>query len=317
MSMKSLASALCEKSDVTILTHISPDGDALGSSFALCAALRQCGKSARVVLPEPLPGRFAFTNWAPVLFEENMSVQTVVVLDCGDSKRLGTAEALLSRAESVFLLDHHQIGKPFGQYTLVEPNRAATGELVFDLLCEWSITFTAEIATALYIAISTDTGGFRYSNTTSDTHQIIAKLLETPFDAAAVNRYLYDYVSPARLKLTAAALHALEFAANGKIGLISVSDDMIRQCGGTWEDADGLTDYTRIAHGVEIGILLKEKEPGITKISLRSNEYADVSAIAAMFSGGGHIRAAGCVIHASLAQAKEQITAVAAKLLKE
>lgn len=317
MNIKSLASALREKSDITILTHISPDGDALGSSFALCAALRQCGKSARVVLPEPLPDRFAFTNWTPVLFEENMQVQTVVVLDCGDSKRLGTVEALLSRAESVFLLDHHQIGKPFGQHTLVEPNRAATGELVFDLLCEWSITFTAEIAAALYIAISTDTGGFRYSNTTSDTHRIIAKLLEVPFDAAAVNRYLYDYVSPARLKLTAAALHTLEFAANGKIGLISVSDDMIRQCGGTWEDADGLTDYTRIAHGVEIGILLKEKEPGITKISLRSNEYADVSAIAATFSGGGHIRAAGCVIHASLAQAKEQITAVTAKLLKE
>lgn len=317
MNMKAFASALREKSDITILTHINPDGDALGSSFALCAALRQCGKRARVVLPEPLPDRFAFTHWSPILFEETMEIQTVVVLDCGDSKRLGTAEALLNRAESVFLLDHHQTGKPFGDYTLVEPTRAATGELVFELLCDLNITFTAEIATALYIAISTDTGGFRYSNTTSDTHQIIAKLLETPFDAAAINRYLYDYVSPARLKLTAAALHTLEFAANGKISLIAVSDDMIRQCGGTWEDADGLTDYTRIARGVEIGILLKEKEPGITKISLRSNEYADVSAIAATFSGGGHIRAAGCVIHASLAEAKKQIITVAAKLLKE
>lgn len=316
MSITKIASFLREVQDVTILTHINPDGDALGSSFAMCAALEGMGKRAKVVLPEPLPDHFAFMDWQPVLYEESMAVQTVVALDCGDSNRLGATEALLERAESVVLLDHHKTGNPFGDLHFVDPARGATGEILFELLDELQVPLTPEIASALYVAISTDTGGFRYSNTTPRTHQIIAKLLEVPFDAARINRFLYDYVPYTKLKLTALALESLEFFHQGKIGVIAVSMDMLRQSGATYADTDGLTDYTRDVQGVEIGILLKEKGPEEIKISLRSNEYADVSAVALEFSGGGHARASACIIHAPLAQAKEQIVAAAAKILK-
>lgn len=316
MSIAKIASFLKEAQDITILTHINPDGDALGSSFALCAALEGMGKRVKVVLPEPLPNYFSFMAWQPTLYEDGLTVQTVIALDCGDKNRLGAAGALLEHAETVVMMDHHKAGTPFGDLCFVDPARSATGEIVFDLLCEMNTPLTPEIASALYVAISTDTGGFRYSNTTPRTHQIIAKLLELPFDAARVNRFLYDCIPASQLKLTALALNALTFFEEGKIGVIAISPDMLSQCGATWEDTEGLTNYTRIAQGVEIGILLKEKEPGEVKISLRSNEYADVSAIATAFSGGGHVRASGCVIHATLAQATEQIVAAAAKILK-
>ncbi len=316
MSIANIASFLKEAQDITILTHISPDGDALGSSFALCAALEDMGKCAKVVLPEPLPAYFSFMDWQPTLYTADVATQTVVALDCGDSKRLGTLETLIDQAETVVMLDHHKAGTPFGDLRFVSPASSATGEIIFDLLAALDVPLTPEIASALYVAISTDTGGFRYSNTTPRTHQIIAKLLELPFDAARINRFLYDCVPYSKLKLTALALDALTFFENGRIGVIAVSLDMLRQSGAVPEDMDGLTDYTRIAQGVEIGILLKEKGPDEVKISLRSNEYADVSAIATSFLGGGHVRASGCVIHAPLAQAKEQMGAAAAKILK-
>lgn len=316
MSIANIASFLKDAQDITILTHISPDGDALGSSFALCAALEGMGKRVKVVLPEPLPAYFSFMNWQPMLYEDGLSVGTLVALDCGDSKRLGATEVLLAQAETVVMLDHHKAGTPFGNLRFVNPASSATGEIIFDLLAALEVPLTPEIASALYVAISTDTGGFRYSNTTPRTHQIIARLLELPFDAARINRFLYDCVPYPKLKLAALALDALTFFENGKIGVIAVSLDMLRQSGAAPEDMDGLTDYTRIVQGVEIGILLKEKGPEEVKISLRSNEYADVSAVATAFSGGGHVRASGCVIHAPLAQATEQIVAAAAKILK-
>lgn len=217
MSIANIASFLKDAQDITILTHISPDGDALGSSFALCAALEGMGKRVKVVLPEPLPAYFSFMNWQPMLYEDGLSVGTLVALDCGDSKRLGATEVLLAQAETVVMLDHHKAGTPFGNLRFVNPASSATGEIIFDLLAALEVPLTPEIASALYVAISTDTGGFRYSNTTPRTHQIIARLLELPFDAARINRFLYDCVPYPKLKLAALALDALTFFENGKI----------------------------------------------------------------------------------------------------
>lgn len=315
MSLKKIASILKTKQDITIVTHISPDGDALGSSFALHEALRCMGIASRVVLTEPLPTYFSFTHWQPTQYTPDMQAETVVALDCGDPKRLGEAEALLSQAQTILMIDHHKTGIPFGDVSFVDPACSATGEIVFSLLSLLQVPLTPETAAALYIAISTDTGGFRFANTTSQTHQIVSRLLTQPFDAAKINRFLYDCVPYAKLKLTALALDSLELYADGKIAVLSITLDMLRQSGAAQEDTEGLTDYTRMVQGVEIGILLKEKDRNEVKISLRSNEYADVSNVAKLFGGGGHYRASGCVISAAIAQAKEQIVAAAAQAL--
>lgn len=311
-------------SQIAILPHVDPDGDCLGSSFALSIALQGLGKKADVILEKDVPklytilpgfGReWLYMNGYDTSDNSKGSgktssgkYDTVICLDCSDEGRLGSRARLLERDVLTINMDHHITNTQYAQYNYVEAQAAAAGEIVFKLIQRMGIAINTEIATNLYVAIATDTGSFKYSSTTSDTHRIVAQLLETGINSGEINRKIFDSVSLDKLRLKAQAINSVELSEDGKIAVIVLKAAYMQKVGLTDEDTDGLTSLPRTIEGVEVGILIKEKEPDIIKVSFRSNEYVDVSEIAAFFGGGGHKRASGCTLTANVEQAKKMI----------
>lgn len=310
MTLNQLAEIIKSRSNIAILPHVNPDGDCIGSSFALQLALQKLQKDSIVIVEEDIPqvysflaGKYAKLNEIP----SGLVFDTVICLDCGDERRLNDRLYLFESAQTTVNVDHHISNTKFAQFNYVDTYSSATGEIIYDLLSILGVTIDKDIAANLYVAISTDTGGFRYGNTTSRTHHIAAAFLDTGIDIAEINRRIFDTVSMARLKLVAQAINNIEFYEDGKIALIALSYELIQKMGITDEEGDGLSSLPRTIEGVEVGLLLKEKAPGEVKVSFRSNQYVDVSKVAASFGGGGHKRASGCTLNMDMMAAKKQI----------
>jgi len=308
--MTNIIECIKNASAIAILPHVDPDGDCLGSSFALSLALKKIGKSAQVILEngrppvyEILPGDFI--NYADMKDDSNFDL--IICLDCGDEKRLGNRFPLLKKDCVTVNIDHHPTNTSYAQYNLISIHSAATGEIIYELISEMNIPMDEQIATNLYVAISTDTGAFRYSNTTSRTHAIIAKILETHINIADINRKIFDTVSLAKLRLTAEAINRIQLYKDGLIAVIVLPYKLMGSLGATDDDTEGLTSLARTVEGVEVGILIKEREQGVIKVSFRSNEYVDVAQIAEFFGGGGHKRASGCTLTMDLEEAVQKV----------
>lgn len=318
MHIEDIANLLIKHSEFNIFTHIDPDGDGLGSCFALKYALEALGKRVRVILPSPLPRMYSFTGWQPVVYTHDMSISGVAIsLDSSDVERLGIVHELYFSVPTTYNIDHHKTNTEFAKINYVEKDSSSTGEIIYKLITAMGVAFDKSIAQAVYIAILTDTGGFKYSNTTSFTHYATGKLLESGIDMAYINRKIYETQPLRRLHLQAEAIKRIELFANGKLALITMPCELLESYDATEDDTDGLSTIPRSIESVEVGVLLKEYAKGKVKLSLRSNEYIDVAEVALGFGGGGHKRAAGCTIHASLDAAKQQIVEAVEKLIKD
>lgn len=287
-----LKSAIKDAKKIAIFTHEHPDGDALGSSFALALALVSEGKSARVFLD----GKGEKTKeYHLICGKEKMSdikaseCDFKIALDCADFSRIALdGESFDGKTAAI---DHHITHKSYAAHTVVV-DASATGEIIFDLLNEWKIEISPEIANNLYIAIACDTGNFKYSSTTPKTHRAAARLMECGADFAKISRELFYKKSPEYLALYKTALERLEFFCGGKACLMYLSDEDFSAAGLCDETAGDIVTLPTRIEGVEAGAYIRTRDEGF-KVSLRSNEYVDVAAIAKAFGGGGHIRAAG------------------------
>jgi phosphoesterase RecJ-like protein len=303
-----------------ITSHVSPDGDNLGSVTALKLALEQMGKKAVIIIDDTLPSSFSFLPDIDkiISYESDMEVDfdLCFILDCSDFKRIARVEELLAD-KTIINIDHHGDNPSFGDYNLLG-DVAATAELVYQLISEIEeIKMDKEIATAIATGLITDTGSFRYSNTTAQTHQIMADLLTYNVNTAKICKEVFDTYSYASLKLKGKVLENLKVDDSGKVAWIEVSQDLLKDTGSTLEDADGLVDYPRSLAGVEIGVLFKEVEDGTVRVSLRSNYYFSVDKIAHQFGGGGHAKAAGCTINDTLIKAEDAVISTIKKELSQ
>ena len=291
ITIKEAAEFLRNHDDYLILMHSNPDGDTLGCGFALCGALQRMGKLAKAVCADPIPRRFDYLYKA--VEQQEFEPQTIVAVDVADAKLLTENEPLGLEAE--LCIDHHVSNKEYAARTLLEPDYAAACELVYQVICELGVTIDKDVANCLYTGVATDTGCFKYSNTTPQTHIIAAKLIELGAEISPINYVMFDMKTPMRLELEQAALAGLRYYGEGRIAVISVSLALLETMVNVdSEDIGALASIPRQIEGVDIGISIKEKKPGLYKASLRSSEKADVSQIAAVFGGGGHARAAGC-----------------------
>jgi phosphoesterase RecJ-like protein len=285
------------------------DGDCLGSSFALFLALKKAGKKVSVVLEERIPKTFNFLPGEYLLLDE-LSQDTVfdivICIDSSDEKRINKRLFLLEGGKSINI-DHHISNTEYAMYNYVDASCSATGEIVFDIINYLKIPINIDIAINLYTAIASDTGGFRYSNTTANTHIVAASLISVGINIAKVNRIIFDTISIFKLKLISEAIDNLELYENGKIAVIALGRDMIENAGALEEDMDGLSSFPRSVEGVEVGIILTERENGKIRISFRSNEYIDVAKVAMKFGGGGHKRAGGCTLETDMLTAKKEV----------
>ena len=303
--------------DILLIAHVSPDGDTLGSSFALYGALLELGKHAQVVCEDPVPAIYHFLPFSDQLItpEKARPAEAVICIDCADLARTGRCEPLFQAANATLNIDHHGTNDRFAEVNYVQ-KAGATGELIFNVIASLKIRLNKNIASCLYAAITTDTGNFSYSNTTPDTMRIAADILDTGIDLPYLNRCLPVRTVPFhKLKLHALAVDKTQLYEFGRIGISYLTLEDIRSCGATNEDTEGIIDSIRDVDTVEVAAMLRESEDGLIRVSLRGKSCADVSKIATRFGGGGHRLAAGCTLQPPVERAAEEILDAAKELL--
>ena len=287
----------------TIISHVSPDGDTLGSSLALYLALGSMGKRASLRCHNEVPVSYSFLPYSGD-YGEGEVYKNVIAIDCADKGRLSSFAGLFDSAEHAINIDHHETNPEYGEYNLVVPNAAATGEIIFELVASLGVSLNKDIATCLYTAISTDTGNFTYSNTTKNCFKTCAELAAL-VDIATVTRMLYRTRSYSKTLLIKLFIERIQLHAEGKVAVAVISQQDLKSIGSNSSETENIIDYARDIESVEIAALILEVKEGEYKISLRSKQYADVSAIAVRYNGGGHQFAAGCRIRAAQQQAYE------------
>jgi phosphoesterase RecJ-like protein len=305
-----IANAISKSGDIALLPHVAADGDALGSSFALAQAISAMGKKVKVLLEEDIPFIYGFLpgiELSGVYRQGGRQYDTVIAVDCGDLGRLGNRADIFEGARITVNIDHHATNTGFAVHCFVDKGAAATGEIIYKLLGLMDVKIEKDIATCLYVAIVTDTGGFRYSNTTSYTHELAAVLLRAGVDVAAVSQKVFEATSFEKVKLISEAINTLELFENGKIAIMAISNELIKRSGAKEEDCDGIINTARNIRGVEVAAMLRQWDNGEIKVNLRSNLTLDVSAIASLYKGGGHKKAAGYTTAGTLENAKKRL----------
>lgn len=298
---------LLDAERIVLTTHVNADGDGAGSECAVAGWLAARGKRVHIINPTPFPDGFLHLaedrGWilnatTAEARAAAAAADTVLVLDTGEPSRIGRVQPLLGDAQ-VLVVDHHlPSGSGFQGLVLQDPTACATGELVYDLLNLAGLhrPWAARIAESVYTAILTDTGGFRYSNTSPRAHIIAAELLAQGIDPEAVYRRIYGNVPLARVRLLRAVLDTLEVDPELPITWVSVRRGLMEELGTTSDDLEGLIEHARSIRGTEVALLFRETAEGSTKVSLRSTGDVNVNAIARGFGGGGHEKASGALI---------------------
>lgn len=308
---KAIAEWLKSHDDIAIVTHIMPDGDALGSSLALMHALNQMGKRAFVCDRDEVPGHLKMLpGWETVVMPDALPYppQAVISVDCADEGRMGTAGALMEGDITKAVIDHHETNKTEIVPALVDGEEAASGVLVLDVIRELGTEITPEIALCLYVAISTDTGNFSFSNTTPEALTAVAECLKAGVDVAEMSFQLFRMKSQGRTKLLGRALNGMEYLENGQIALIRLRRSDFAECGAMDSDTEGIVNFGIDTAGAEVAILAVERV-GSTKFSLRTRERVNAAQVAATMGGGGHARAAGVTLQLPLNEAVAQVLA--------
>ena len=281
--IKNAAKILKSNDDFLILSHANPDGDTLGCAYGLCGVLQKMGKRAKVMCADEIAPRMEFLR--ETVIQQNFEEKTIVSVDVADRKLLGDLDAVYG--DKIYLaIDHHESRREFAKYTLVDPDAAAACELIYQIAEEMNAPLDGEIASCLYTGLATDTGCFKYSNTTGRTHIIAAKLMEHDFDVAGINYKLFDMKSKGRLELEQVITQGMEFFCDDKIAVVL------------------------------LGATVKQKGPTTFKVSVRTAEPINAGSVCALFGGGGHARAAGCSIEGSIEFVRAKLLPVFEKALK-
>jgi bifunctional oligoribonuclease and PAP phosphatase NrnA len=312
-----LIAALDSAKTVFITAHVGPDGDTLGSMLGLKFALEKARpKIQRVdcVISGKMPDVYAFMpGIRDVLRMETATTlleryDVAICVDCGSLDRLGKAQELFANAEISINIDHHVSNDRFGKINVVEATAAASGEVVFDILKTMSIPLDASIATCLYTAIVTDTGGFKYSSTSARVMEVAAQLINAGASPEYIFKQIYEEQPWCQVILQAEAVAATQFNANKTIAWTVITRDDLNRLNAKDEHIDGLVESLRRIDTVQIAVVFKETESGQTKISIRSDNHdIDVATVMGLFGGGGHRMAAGCTMTETIQQAPNKL----------
>jgi phosphoesterase RecJ-like protein len=314
--LENIVDIILDAEQIAILTHTSADGDALGSSFGLAFAMEYLGKNVSVFLEEPIPKSLDFLPGQQFVSEyKGNKFELCICLDTSDMTRLGKRADIYSCAQKTITIDHHTTNTMQADGLWIDQRASATGEMVYNLIKALNIEVTRDIAINLYTAIVTDTGGFRYSNTTPESHIITADLLSKDVPFAEIIKRVFDTVSYSKLLLLRKALQNLTMHFNGKVAVSYLLYDDIKSVDAQTDDFEGLVNVGRNLEGVEVSLFLREETKHIFKGSLRANEYVDVAQLASIFSGGGHKRAAGFSSEDNLQNTIDKVLAEIEKVL--
>ena len=299
---------------ILLFPHINMDGDALGSCTALCLALRSLGKKAYVMISEPVPKNLDFLECGCTTDDDSVldDVQLSLMVDCNGMNRIPGREAAWNRGRLKGCLDHHECGSTDIRFDFsrVEPRSAAAGEIAYNVIRALGVPISLDIANCIFAAITTDTGNFQHSNTTSRSHEIAGHLYKIEgFNSKVISALIYDRRSKEAIRMESEVISELAFYADGKLAVGRVTQDVLKKCGCTMDEAEGIIQKIMSIDGVEAACLFKETEKNV-RASLRARSYANVAKVASRFGGGGHTLAAGCTFNIPLAEAEKQLIPV-------
>lgn len=287
---------LNDNDDFLLLTHRAPDGDAVGSLCALYRVLVSLGKNVGFIL-DAVSRELAFLTEG--LEQNKFEPKCIVTVDVGDKKLLGDALEAAYGDRVLLNIDHHATNVLFAENTLLDADAAAASEVLYDMFAGNGVELTKDIAMPLYVGMSTDTGCFRYGNTTAKTMRAAAALMDTGIDAAAVNTDIFDTKTKEYFALETMAMNSIKLYFGGKCALLMLTKDMYRRANIAENETQGINALPRQIAGVLVGITIKERESGSYRISVRTREPVDASEICAILGGGGHRQAAGCELTAN------------------
>ena len=318
MTLDNILEEIKKAEKIVILTHETPDGDAIGSSLAMSLAIKQLGKNPDVIIPE-YSRLFEFLPGSKDIKKESdiQKYDLAISVDCTDLKRLKCGDRYFANAKSKIVIDHHGTNKMFGDFNFVNPVSPACCEILIGMFEYFGIEITKEIGSCIVTGIITDTGGFRYSGVTAETYEFTAELLRKGVNVSDIYKRVLDTKTRANFELNKLVSQRMEILENGKVTFTYINLEDEKNVNAEEGDHEGLVEIGRDIEGVEVSVFIREKQdPSGYKVSLRSNDYVNVSDVCLMFGGGGHPKAAGCFIQGDLEQAKTKILAEIKKVLK-
>ncbi len=304
IDVKECAALLKEYDNYLILSHRNPDGDTLGSAFALKRALDLMGKKSTVRCNDDIHPKFSYL-WENIDNGE-IAFDKIISVDVADKKLLGE-EFEAKYGDRVFLcIDHHMSNREYAENLLLE-DRAAAAVVIYEVICALGVEITPEIANCIYTGLATDTGCFMFSNTTPTVHRTAAEVMEKGADYTLINRLMFETRTLSYIRLEQMAVASIESYFDGKCAIMTITQEMFRESGSNAGECDGIASLPRKIEGVNIGVTIREQTNGKWKVSLRTTEPYDAAEICGKFGGGGHNRAAGCEFDCSLDDTKAKL----------
>ena len=307
-SLEKISEIIKNNNSFLIISHKNPDGDTIGANFALAETLKLKRKSVLSYCEHYVPEDFrfllneniSFTNEIAKIKDKKFDV--LIAVDASDIRRFSEYGTLKNVSNIVINIDHHKTNEFFGDFNFVDLEASATAEIIYELIKILNYPITLNIAKSIYTGIITDTGSFRYSNTTAKSFKIASELMEYGINAWDISEKIYENIPYKRIKLLSEALKTLYLTSNDKIAIMCLDRKTLKKFNATYEDTDGFVNYGRSIRGVELSIFIREEENGC-KLSFRSKGNVDASKLAEQFGGGGHFNAAGAFIEKSLKDA--------------
>lgn len=306
-----------EAKTIYIVSHINPDGDAIGSSFAMYFALKNMGKDVNVLMPK-YGTRFEFLEYMRLAKEEvNLSEYDLLIcMDASDLERINIPNEDYLKAKKVLVIDHHVKRPMDADVQIVDMDAPATAQITYDILTAQNISIDKNIAECIYLGLLTDTGSFNYQRTTGKTMRIAAEMLDKGIDFSLICKKMNDTVKESKLQLITLGINNMEKYMDGQVRYTQVEKSDLDRLGVELEDADGVTNYLRMIEGTRVSIYVRGIGNDEYKVSMRSDGYVDISGICIGFGGGGHIRAAGFTIRkGELENTKKELLKVVGDVL--
>jgi phosphoesterase RecJ-like protein len=306
-SAAAVAAAIRERTTFLLTSHARPDGDAIGSSVALALALDALGKRARVVLHDPIPPAYAgFPSVDRIEYasEVHDAADAAILLECSDP---GRPEVGGLAGRFLINVDHHVGNTMYGAVNWFEADAAACGEMVADIIDALGVAWTREIASHLYLALSTDTGSFRYGPISAHTFDICRRIADTGVQTTALSRQIFDSFSVGRVRITGTMLDRMELHHNNRLAVLTFDDALLERSGATIDDTEGLVNLPLGAREIVAVALLKQQQPGVFRVSLRSKGAVNVRHVVSKWGGGGHVNAAGCTVAGTFEAVRDAI----------
>lgn len=310
-SLREIADALKSHQRFVVMSHLRPDGDALGCQIAMALCLQQMGKDVKVWNEDGMLDKYSFLPCSGLVSmppSEPEEFDVAIALDTAAQKRLGTCFQAIRKADLWINVDHHVSNEGFGDLVYIDPTAPATGQVLYELFRQENLPFTYEMADNLFVAISTDTGSFQYPNSTARTFEIAAELVKAGVNIGELSQKMYESYPQRRIDLLRELLNVLKISCDGRVASFALTKEMVERVNALPEDNEGLIDYIRAIKGVTVAAFFEELSDGKVRISLRSKDpKADVCKICKQFNGGGHTLAAGARTRGELAAIEEKV----------